>query len=59
MKLKDFHQAGQIFDEDKVELGDPAVIDSEVPGVDLDQADRRPERGLQKKIGRPAMHLRL
>ncbi len=30
-----FHQAGQIFEEDKVELGNPALIDSEVPGVDV------------------------
>ena len=34
-EVKDFHQAGHIFDEDKVALGDPSVIDSEVPGVDL------------------------
>ena len=34
-EAKDFHQAGQIFDEDKVELGNPAAIDSEVPGIDL------------------------
>ncbi|MGD0221323.1 MAG: TlpA disulfide reductase family protein [Terriglobia bacterium] len=31
----DFHRAGQVFAEDKVELGDPATIDSEVPGIDL------------------------
>ena len=34
-EAKDFHQAGQVFDEDKVELGNPAAIDSEVPGIDL------------------------
>jgi thiol-disulfide isomerase/thioredoxin len=34
-EAKSFHQAGQIFNEDKIELGNPAVIDSEVPGVDL------------------------
>ena len=34
-EAKNFHQAGRVFDEDKVELGDPAVIDSEVPGIDL------------------------
>jgi len=34
-ETQDFHQAGQIFADDKVELGNPAAIDSEVPGVDL------------------------
>jgi hypothetical protein len=38
-EAKGFQQAGQIFREDKVELGDPAVIDAEnnaeVPGIDL------------------------
>ena len=34
-EAKDFHQAGIVFKEDKVELGDPAAIDSEVPGIDL------------------------
>jgi thiol-disulfide isomerase/thioredoxin len=34
-EAKDFHQAGRIYAEDKVELGDPALIESEVPGVDL------------------------
>ncbi len=34
-EAKDFHQVGQVFAEDKVELGDPAAIDSEVPGIDL------------------------
>ena len=34
-EAKDFHQAGRVFDDDKVELGNPAAIDSEVPGVDL------------------------
>ena len=34
-EAKDFHQAGQVFADDKVELGNPAAIDSEVPGIDL------------------------
>jgi len=34
-EAKGFHQAGQIFEEDKVELGNPALIDSEVPGIDV------------------------
>ena len=32
---KGFHQAGQVFGDDKVELGNRAVIESEVPGIDL------------------------
>ncbi len=32
---KDFQQAGQLFPDEKVELGNPAAIDSEVPGIDL------------------------
>jgi len=32
---KDFHPAGQVFNENKIELGNPATIDSEVPGIDL------------------------
>ena len=34
-EVKDFHQAGRIFQDGKVELGDPATIDSEVPGINL------------------------
>jgi thiol-disulfide isomerase/thioredoxin len=34
-EAKDFHPAGQVFAENKIELGDPAVVDSEVPGIDL------------------------
>ncbi len=30
-----FHPAGQVFNEDKIELGNPATINSEVPGIDL------------------------
>jgi thiol-disulfide isomerase/thioredoxin len=30
-----FHQVGQIFNEDKVQLGNPALIQSEVPGIDV------------------------
>ncbi len=31
----DFKQVGQVFADDKVELGNPAAIDSEVPGIDI------------------------
>jgi thiol-disulfide isomerase/thioredoxin len=34
-EAKGFHQAGPFFQEDKIELGNPAAIDSEVPGIDL------------------------
>jgi thiol-disulfide isomerase/thioredoxin len=34
-EAKTFQQAGRIFQEDKVELGNPAAVDSEVPGIDL------------------------
>ena len=34
-EVKNFQQAGQVFADDKVELGNPAAIDSEVPGIDL------------------------
>jgi thiol-disulfide isomerase/thioredoxin len=34
-EVKDFRQAGQVFSDDKVDLGNPAAIDSEVPGIDL------------------------
>jgi peroxiredoxin len=30
-----FKQVGQVFADDKVELGNPSAIDSEVPGIDL------------------------
>ncbi|MFZ0963321.1 MAG: TlpA disulfide reductase family protein [Terriglobia bacterium] len=32
---KSFQQVGQVFGDDKIELGNPAAIDSEVPGIDL------------------------
>ena len=34
-EAESFQQAGRIFDDDKIELGNPAAIDSEVPGIDL------------------------
>jgi thiol-disulfide isomerase/thioredoxin len=49
-EVKTFHQAGQIFEEDKVELGDPAVIDSEVPGVDLTKLTAEQKTGFKKKL---------
>ena len=49
-EVKTFHQAGQIFEEDKVELGDPAVIDSEVPGVDLTKLTAEQKAAFKKKL---------
>jgi hypothetical protein len=49
-EVKPFHQAGQIFEEDKVELGDPAVIDSEVPGVDLTKLTADQKESFKKKL---------
>jgi len=34
-EVKDFHQGGPIFEDNKIVLGNPAAIDSEVPGIDL------------------------
>lgn len=34
-EARSFKQAGHVFDEDKIQLGNPALIDSEVPGIDL------------------------
>ncbi len=50
-EVKTFHQAGQIFDEDKVELGDPAEVDSEVPGVDIAKLTADQKDAFKKKLG--------
>lgn len=50
-EVKDFHQAGQIFGDDKVELGNPAAIDSEVPGVDLTRLTADQKEAFKKKLG--------
>lgn len=47
-EAKDFHQAGRVFDDDKVELGNPAVIDSEVPGIDLTKLTADQKEGYKK-----------
>jgi thiol-disulfide isomerase/thioredoxin len=49
-EVKTFHQAGQIFEEDKLELGDPAVIDSEVPGIDLTKLTADQKEAFKKKL---------
>ena len=49
-EAKGFQQAGRVFDEDKVELGDPAVIDSEVPGVDIRKLTGDEKEAFKKKL---------
>ena len=50
VELKTFQQAGRIFEEDKLELGDPAVIDSEVPGVNLTKLSADQKETFKKKL---------
>jgi thiol-disulfide isomerase/thioredoxin len=45
-----FHQAGRVFAEDKVELGNPAEIDSEVPGVDLSKLSADQKEAFKKQL---------
>ena len=45
-----FQQAGRIYGEDKVELGNPAVIDSEVPGIDLTKLTADQKEAFKKKL---------
>ena len=49
-EVKGFHQVGRLFEEDKVELGDPATIDSEVPGVDLSKLSAEQKETFKKKL---------
>jgi thiol-disulfide isomerase/thioredoxin len=46
----DFHRAGQIYAEEKVELGDPATIDSEVPGLDLTKLTADQKEAFKKSL---------
>ncbi len=49
-EVKSFHQVGQVFDEDKVELGDPAVVDSEVPGIDVTKLTAEQKEAYEKRL---------
>ncbi len=49
-EAKGFHQAGRVFAEDKVELGNPAAIDSEVPGIDLTKLTADQKEAFKKKL---------
>ena len=45
-----FQQAGRIYTDDKIELGDPAAIDSEVPGIDLTKLTADEKEAFKKKL---------
>lgn len=45
-----FHQVGQFYEDDKVQLGDPATIDSEVPGIDLTKLTADQKEAYKKKL---------
>jgi thiol-disulfide isomerase/thioredoxin len=45
-----FHQVGHVFAEDKVELGNPAEVDSEVPGVDLSKLSADQKEAFKKQL---------
>lgn len=49
-EVKGFHQVGRLFEEDKVELGDPATVDSEVPGVNLTKLSAVQKDAFKKKL---------
>ncbi len=49
-EAKSFQQAGRFYDEDKVELGDPNAIDSEVPGIDLTKLTADQKEAFKKKL---------
>ena len=45
---KSFHQVGQVFSDDNIELGNPAAIDSEVPGIDLSKLNADQKEAFKK-----------
>jgi thiol-disulfide isomerase/thioredoxin len=45
-----FHQAGRVYADDKVELGDPAEIDSEVPGVNISKLTAEQKEAFKKVL---------
>ena len=49
-EAKSFHQAGQVFNEDKINLGNPAEIDSEVPGVDITKLTADQKEAFKKQL---------
>ena len=49
-EVKDFRQTGMVFKDDKIQLGNPALIDSEVPGVDLSKLTAEQKEAFKKKL---------
>jgi thiol-disulfide isomerase/thioredoxin len=45
-----FQQTGRVFAEDKIELGNRAEIESEVPGVDLSKLSADQKEGFKKQL---------
>lgn len=45
-----FKQAGAVFTNDRVHLGDPALIDSEVPGIDLTKLTAQQKDAFKKAL---------
>jgi len=45
-----FQQAGRVFAEDKIALGNPAEVDSEVPGVDLSKLSADQKEAFKKLL---------
>jgi cytochrome c biogenesis protein CcmG, thiol:disulfide interchange protein DsbE len=46
----DFHQAGRIYQDDKVELGNPGEIDSEIPGIDISKMSADQKEAFKKQL---------
>ena len=46
----DFQQAGRVYPDDKIELGDPNLIDSEVPGIDLTKLSADQKEAFKKLL---------
>jgi cytochrome c biogenesis protein CcmG/thiol:disulfide interchange protein DsbE len=45
-----FQQAGPVLADDKIELGNPAEINSEVPGVDLSKLSEAQKKAFEKRL---------
>ena len=45
-----FHQAGRIYQDDKVELGNPSEVDSEIPGIDISKLTADQKEAFKKVL---------
>jgi cytochrome c biogenesis protein CcmG/thiol:disulfide interchange protein DsbE len=45
-----FRREGQVFADDKIELGNPAEVDSEVPGLDLSKLSAEQKEAFKKQL---------